>query len=132
MKVVSLKIVLPLAVLTIAYSATSRAAGTDRSAVSRGEIEAKIGYCEDCHGPTGQGYRGFFPMPQLAGQQPEYLENQLRAFVERRRTNNIMANVAHVLSPAMITALAATFRDLDPKPLGGAPQKLVATGENYL
>jgi cytochrome c553 len=78
---------------------------------------------------TGQGFRGAFPMPRLAGQQPEYLENQLRAFNERRRTNPIMFNVAHVLNPQMITALAAHFKDLDAKPLGGAPKELVAAGK---
>ena len=86
-------------------------------------------YCQDCHGPSGQGYRGYYPMPRLAGQQTEYLKNQLQAFVEHRRTNNIMFNVAHSLSPAMIAALAADFRALNPKPLGGGPRRLVATGE---
>ena len=62
-------------------------------------------------------------MPRLAGQQPEYLENQLQAFIERRRTNPVMFNVAHVLSPSMLTALSAHFRDLNPKPLGGALQR---------
>ena len=85
-------------------------------------------YCQDCHGPSGQGYRGFYPIPRLAGQQTEYIENQLRAFVERRRPNNIMANVAHVLSPAMIAALAANFRSFNPAPLGGAPKNQVAAG----
>ena len=68
-------------------------------------------------------------MPRLAGQQPEYLENQLKAFIERRRTNPVMFNVAHVLSPSMLTALATHFRDLDPKPLGGAPKELMAEGK---
>ena len=77
----------------------------------------------------GQGYRGYFPIPRLAGQQIEYLENQLRAFVERRRPNPIMSNVAHVLSPDMIAALATKFRDFNPKPLGGGPKDLAAKGE---
>jgi cytochrome c553 len=99
------------------------------AASGRGDVEAKRAYCQDCHGPQGQGYRGFFPIPRLAGQQTEYLKNQLQAFVEHRRTNNIMFNVAHSLSPAMIAALAADFRALNPKPLGGAPRNLVATGQ---
>ena len=94
-----------------------------------GSVAAKISYCKDCHGPSAQGYRGYFPIPRLAGQQPEYLENQLRAFIERRRTNNIMFNVAHTLSPAMVSALAADFRALNPNPIGGAPKQLVATGK---
>jgi cytochrome c553 len=68
-------------------------------------------------------------MPRLAGQQPEYLENQLQAFIDRRRTNPVMFNVAHVLSPPMLKALAEHFRDLNPKPLGGAPKENVAEGK---
>ena len=68
-------------------------------------------------------------MPRLAGQQPEYLENQLRAFIERRRTNPVMFNVAHVLSPSMVTALATYFKALDPRPLGGGPVELAAAGK---
>ena len=96
---------------------------------SQQELQAKLAYCKTCHGLSGQGYRGANPMPRLAGQQPEYLENQLHAFIERRRTNPIMNNVAHVLSPNMITALATHFKDLNPKPLGGAPQELVVAGK---
>jgi cytochrome c553 len=67
-------------------------------------------------------------MPRLAGQQPQYIENQLRAFVERRRSNPVMANVAHALSPSMITALSAHFKRLDPRPIGGAPRRAAAEG----
>src|SRR6516164_8678874 len=73
---------------------------------SHQELQAKLAYCKTSHGLSGQGYRGANPMPRLAGQQTEYLENQLHTFIERRRTNPIMSNVAHVLSPNMITALA--------------------------
>lgn len=122
------RVSLAAALLAIVFSITGRAGGTDRRAVSEGGFAAKLGYCQDCHGPSGRGYRGFFPIPRLAGQQTEYFENQLRAFVERRRPNNVMANVAHVLSPSMITALATKFRNLDPEPLGGAPKGLAAMG----
>ena len=93
-----------------------------------GDVQAKISYCKDCHGVAAQGYNGYYPIPRLAGQQPEYFENQLRAFIEHRRTNNIMFNVAHSLSPAMINALTAHFASLHPPPIGGAPRQLVATG----
>jgi cytochrome c553 len=53
----------------------------------------------------------------------------LEAFIERRRLNPVMGNVAHVLSPAMVDALAAHFKDLDPPPYGGAPKDLVSEGE---
>lgn len=94
-------------------------------------LKAKTDYCKTCHGLDGQGFRGSFPMPRLAGQQPEYLANQLQAFIERRRTNPVMFNVAHVLDPSMVKALAAYFQNLNPKPLGGggASKALVPDGK---
>ena len=70
-------------------------------------------------------------MPRLAGQQPEYIKNQLTAFIERRRTNPVMNNVAHVLTPEMVTALSDYFKNLNPPPLGGVeePKELVAEGK---
>ena len=94
-----------------------------------GGFEAKLDYCKTCHGLSAQGYRGYFPMPRLAGQQPQYIENQLRAFIERRRTNPIMANVAHALNPSMIAALASYFHKLDSRPIGGAPRGTLALGK---
>jgi cytochrome c553 len=129
MKVNSIRLALPTAVLVIAFAAAGQAKDLDRADRSTGALQAKIEYCKTCHGLSGQGYRGFFPIPRLAGQQPEYIENQLAAFIERRRENQYMYDVAHVLSPATRTALAKHFRDLNPKPLGGAPRKLVAAGK---
>jgi len=127
MKAVSLRCALQ-AILAIVFSAAALAEDAGRADMPRGALQAKIEYCKTCHGLSGQGYRGFFPIPRLAGQQTEYIENQLRAFIERRRENSYMYNVAHVLSPATRTALAAHFRGLDAKPLGGAPRGLVAAG----
>ena len=127
MKAAGLGLALPSAMLAIFFITVSRV--EDASAASKQDVQAKLAYCEVCHGVSAQGFHGYYPIPRLAGQQTEYLENQLQAFVEHRRTNNIMFNVGHVLSPAMITALAANFRDLNPKPLGGAPKELVAVGE---
>src|SRR5664279_3775578 len=112
-------------IMVVGFAAPSRAQDKD---FSKAEFDAKDAYCKTCHGVSGQGFRGAFPMPRLAGQQPEYLENQLQAFIERRRTNPVMFNVAHVLSPSMLTALSAHFKDLNPKPLGGAPKERVAAG----
>jgi cytochrome c553 len=129
MKFISLLPLLQAAILAFVFAAAGRAEESATPAVSKQDLQAKIQYCKTCHGLSGQGFRGAFPMPRLAGQQPEYLENQLRAFIERRRTNPVMFNVAHVLSPSMVTALAAHFKDLNPKPLGGAPRELVAEGK---
>jgi cytochrome c553 len=97
--------------------------------VSHGAFEAKLRYCKTCHGVQGQGFRGAFPMPRLAGQQPEYIANQLNAFIEKRRTNPVMGNVAHVLSPDMVKQLSDAFHNLDPAPLGGASKGLSAEGK---
>jgi len=104
-----LRKVLMAAVLGVALSSAGHA----------DELQAKLAYCKTCHGLSGQGYHGYYTMPRLAGQQPKYIENQLRAFIEHRRKNQIMANVAHVLSPSMLSALANHFRNLNPPPLGG-------------
>jgi cytochrome c553 len=125
----SFQSVLLTAAFAIVASAVVHAEEKSKAAVPKQELEAKIAYCKTCHGVSGQGFRGSFPMPRLAGQQPEYLENQLQAFIERRRTNPVMFNVAHVLSPSMLTALATHFKELNPKPLGGAPKELVAAGK---
>jgi cytochrome c553 len=119
------------AVLAIAVPAMAQAEdkGKAKADFSPAELKAKTDYCKTCHGLSGQGFRGSFPMPRLAGQQPEYLESQLQAFIDRRRTNPVMFNVAHVLTPSMLTPLAEHFKDLNPKPLGGAPKEIVAEGK---
>jgi cytochrome c553 len=127
MKLISLQMLLQTSVLVVAFAAS--ACAEDKSPVSSAELQSKIQYCKTCHGLSGQGYRGAFPMPRLAGQQPEYIENQLKAFAERRRTNPVMFNVAHALSPAMLAALTQEFKELNPKPLGGAPRDLGAAGK---
>lgn len=116
-------------VLTLVFTSPVRAQDAVAGAVSQKEVEAKLAYCEVCHGVSAQGFNGYYPIPRLAGQQIAYIENELQGFVEHKRTNNIMFNVGHVLSPAMIRALATDFNELNPKPLGGGPKDLVPTGE---
>jgi cytochrome c553 len=116
-----------LAALILTFALVGAVSAQHRISLS-GDLQSKISYCKDCHGVSAQGYNGYYAMPRLAGQQPEYLQNQLRAFIEHRRTNNIMFNVAHSLSPTMLSALAAHFASLHPPPIGGAPRQFVATG----
>jgi cytochrome c553 len=126
--IVGLQVILPLAVAAIAFTAPSYAKELNEG-VSRPGFLAKVTYCKDCHGTSAQGFRGYYAIPRLAGQQPQYLKNQLRAFVERNRPNPIMSNVAHVLEPAMIEAMTSYFQHLNPKPLGGGPRRLVTQGK---
>jgi len=123
MKVSALQSALLLAVLAFAFAGSTHAEDT----VS--DVQAKLQYCNVCHGISAQGFLGYYPIPRLAGQQVDYIKNQLQGFAEQKRTNNIMFNVGHVLSPAMIAALATSFHDLNPKPLGGAPKALLAEGK---
>ena len=122
----------PLAlILALVLASPVRAQGSNANAdaVPQKDVAAKLAYCEVCHGVAAQGFNGYYPIPRLAGQQIAYIENELQGFVEHKRTNNIMFNVGHVLSPAMIKALATDFHDLNPKPLGGAPKDMVSAGE---
>ncbi|MGO9460485.1 MAG: c-type cytochrome [Rhodomicrobium sp.] len=135
MKVISLQFVLQTALLSIVFAAAARAENTNTSApskrppYSKQALQAKVEYCQTCHGPSGEGVRGASPVPRLAGQQTKYLENQLGNFILHRRQNIAMSNVVHEMSPALVTALAAYFNGLNPKPLGSAPRELVATGK---
>jgi cytochrome c553 len=118
---------LQMAILAIVLATAGRA---DAAAVSDRDLQAKMAYCKTCHGVSGRGFRGgYYPIPRLAGQPVKYIENQVQAFVEHRRTNNVMFNVAHVLSPEMVAAIAKSFHDLNPEPLGGAPRGLAPEGK---
>jgi cytochrome c553 len=116
-------------VVNLILAAPARAQDANTGAVPERQVQAKLAYCEVCHGVAAQGFNGYYPIPRLAGQQIAYIENELQGFVEHKRTNNIMFNVGHVLSPAMIKALATDFHSLNPKPLGGGPKDLVPAGE---
>src|SRR6202163_1145547 len=129
MKVNSKRLALLTAILAIVFSAAGRAEDADRAGTSKQSLQAKIEECTKCDGPSGQGNHGFYPIPRLAGQQTQYIENQLQAYIEHRRENRYMYSVAHVLSPAMRTALAKHFSELHAKPMGDAPKGLVATGK---
>ena len=127
-KLVSARALWRSAVFAFALSDVTFAKDADK--VSSSELQAKLTYCENCHGASAQGFHGYYPIPRLAGQQPEYIKNQMEAFIDRRRTNNIMFSVAHVLSPALLDALTESFHDLNPKPLtASAPGELIAAGK---
>jgi cytochrome c553 len=128
MKVVSFRLAMT-ALLALTFGVVARAADRDENGDTPNGFQAKLEYCKTCHGLSGEGYRGYFPMPRLAGQQTKYIENQLRAFIERRRVNPVMFNVAHVLSPRTLAALSMHFNALNPPPSGGGPRDRLALGK---
>jgi cytochrome c553 len=124
---------LAAAVLAVAFSTGTEAADMGGKAGPKGAIKAKIQYCTECHGQSGRGYRAYYPIPRLAGQQVQYLENQFTALAGHNRDNPVakrfMVPVAERLTPGMRTAIAEYFSALKAPPAGGGPKNLVAQGK---
>ena len=68
--------------------------------------------CASCHGPQGHGTA---QLPRLAGQHPRYVEDQLRQFNKRERTNDnaVMHTVASRLTELETHAVAEYVATLD-------------------
>ncbi len=129
MRTTGFKLGVRSAAFALALCGMSHAADRGKGPVSRQSIESKIEYCLICHGTSGQGFRGYYTMPRLAGQQPQYIENQLHAFKEGRRLNPIMQNVVTGISPGMIQPLAEYLRSLNAAPHGGGPTEGAGLGK---
>jgi len=76
--------------------------------IYRGGIAAKgVAACAGCHGPTGAGMPAQYP--RLAGQHAEYTEQQMKAFRDGVRVNDLggmMRSAAFKLSDREIQAVA--------------------------
>ena len=77
----------------------------------RGNPFSGVAACADCHGAAGQGTDR---LPRLGGQHAQYLENQLRAFGKRERTNDnaVMHSIASRLTELELKAVAAYISGL--------------------
>jgi cytochrome c553 len=86
--------------------------------------------CTWCHGTSAQGYT---PAPRLAGQRPQYIENQLAGFRTHARDNPLskqyMWGAAENLSGSTARALALYFSALPPKPAGDGDTELIDEGK---
>jgi cytochrome c553 len=94
-------VVLPVMLASMASSsmAADIAAGKSRAA-----------QCAACHGPDGH---AVMPQtPNLAGQDEDYLAEQLKAFRSGERQNETMSVIAKPLSDVEIANLAAYFHSL--------------------
>jgi cytochrome c553 len=118
-----------IAALTVAAGLTD----STQAKTAPGGLKAKIEFCKTCHGASGEGFRGYYTAPRLAGQTTEYLESQFKAFAAHTRDNpaakQFMVPVASGLDPATRTALAKYFSGLNAGPAGGGPRNLVAAGK---
>lgn len=81
-------------------------ARSGRDLFQNGKRAAGIADCASCHGPKGLGAET--PL-RLAGQHALYIENRIRAFTQRGRSNDnaVMQVIAVELSDAEVEALGA-------------------------
>jgi len=72
----------------------------------RGNPYSGVAACAACHGPQGHGTE---TLPRLAGQHAQYIENQLKAFNKRERTNDnaVMHTIAAKLTELELKAVAS-------------------------
>ena len=88
-------------------------------------IVARI--CADCHGMHGSSAAPNYP--KLAGQHPEYLLRELRAFKEGGRQNEAMAPFITTLSEQDMANLALYFAAQKPSPGDVTKPELQAAGK---
>ena len=120
------------AAAALAVSATAHAGQRTRQAPREFSAEYKAThYCMVCHGRGARGFVAYRPIPQLAGQQAQYIELQLTAFAERRHQRDLgyvrYENV-HKLTPDQRSALAEYTSKLEPVPHKSASENLIAAG----
>lgn len=77
--------------------------------------------CALCHGLFGESHSGKFP--HLAGQKPEYIQAQLDAFLEGRRTNDggQMSAIVTELKPEDFQVVVTWFSKQEPPTPTAAP-----------
>ena len=105
---------LPAAAQTTASAAPAAAAspiGTAPGDAGVGHSGGKAAMCIGCHGIPG--YKMAFPhvyhVPMIAGQNPKYIENALKAYQSGERKHPTMRSIAASLSDADIAELATYY-----------------------
>jgi len=86
--------------------------------------------CARCHGFDGAA-DGSGAFPKLAGQSPQYLAQELRAYASGGRQNALMQSIAKGLSAGEIDAVAQYYASIPTISLPSRPQsaQLIARGE---
>lgn len=108
------------AVAIVGYAVALSAGGADTLSVRN---------CTWCHGSSGQGYG---TAPRLAGQRPQYTQNQLLSFSEHTRDNpfskQYMWGAVAALGPHTARDLAIYFSTLPPKAANDGRREFTAIG----
>ena len=111
---------------------------TQLQAVQRNAIELEAAYktgskvaavCANCHGQGGNSSKS--GIPNLAGQNPAYLLEQLRQFAEGRRRNEFMEGLIKVLSPAETIAIVVFYSSQEVTHKPSANAALLSQGQAY-
>lgn len=125
MKLLKLKIAIA-AILSSSLSAMA----CEGDLVCAGETIARN--CVMCHGPS---YQGYFVAPRLAGQRPQYIENQLHDFLGHKRDNPYSqlymwraSAKLESIDPNGARAVAAYFSTLQPKAAKDGNEEQVSAG----
>lgn len=71
-------------------------------------------FCMNCHGETGNSKLS--DVPNLAGQHPTYVLDQIEAFLSGRRKNEFMQGLMKVLSEEDKATIALYFANAEPVP----------------
>jgi len=95
-----------------------------------GAEAVKFGNCTWCHGESGQGYT---TAPRLAGQRPQYIENQILSFLNHTRDGPFselyMWGTVKNLSLQTAHELAKYLSTLPPKAADDGNNELAAMGK---
>ncbi|MFI4938266.1 MAG: c-type cytochrome [Candidatus Berkiellales bacterium] len=81
-----------------------------------GNLETGVTACAACHGPAGEGNQAA-NFPRLAGQNAQYIVDQLRNFREGKRKNSpsdMMSSIGHRMSDEEIEAVSSYIEGLHP------------------
>jgi cytochrome c553 len=96
--------------LTFTLSATLALAASGSMAADIAAGKSRAAQCAACHGPGGH---AVVPeTPNLAGQDEDYLSEQLKDFRSGTRQNETMSVIAKPLSDTEIANLSAYFNSL--------------------
>ncbi|MEM9301436.1 MAG: cytochrome c [Pseudomonadota bacterium] len=79
----------------------------DAVASADGEMPTNVNFCASCHGVDGRARVAGYP--HIAGQDRQYMLNQLRAYRSGDRRHNAMQAIVGALDDAELEALATWY-----------------------
>lgn len=93
------------------------------------EGRSAAAFCANCHGDAG--LSRYPEVPNLAQQHPEYLLNQIDAFISGKRKNEFMERLMRVLSEREKASIALAFASAPAAVASPKPGPLAAQGADH-